>query len=225
MNYPPLILCSSISTLLPFLSSFLIIKNFNKHSRSQLFLWIFFALAVLVEISLFILNSLGKQSAWVFPIYTLVEYVLITIVIAGWQSKLSMARVMRVSIPIYILLSVFINVIGLESFSIDTVNYVTRPLAIFLIGSFAFLDLQALWSQTLTNITSDYRFWMLLAMALYYSSSLIVFAFMFTKDRGLLLSLLEIHAVVNIIHNILFTIGIFKVRGGEQAAIQPTSAS
>ncbi len=223
--YPPLVLCSSISALLPFLASAAIFKHSNKYSKSLVFLWIFFALSVVAEIILYILNSQKKQSAWVAPIYTLIEYVLISSVLADWQTKPAIARLMRISIPIYILFFVLINVAGLENFSAKTVNYITRPLAVLVMSTFALLSLQALWSQTPTNLAGDYRFWMLLAMSLYYSTSLGLFAFMFTQDRDLLVALLKIHAVVHIIHNILFTIGVFRVRGANQTTPQPSSAS
>jgi hypothetical protein len=223
--YPPLLLCSSVSALLPFIASTTIFKHFSKYSKSLGFLWVFFALSVVAEIILYILNSQKKQSAWVAPIYTLIEYILIVIVLAGWQSKPAIARLMRISIPIYIFFFVLIKVAGLENFSADTVNYVTRPLAVLAMSTFAFLTLQALWSHTPANLTDDYRFWMLLAMSLYYSASLGLFAFMFTKDRDLLVALLEIHAVVHIIQNILFTIGIFQLKGPKQTGLQATSAS
>jgi hypothetical protein len=131
---------------------------------------------------------------------------------------------MRFSIPAYILLFILAKVTGVENFSADTANYITRPLAIFLLSAFAILTLQTLWRHSPANLTSDYRFWMLLAMALYYSASLVLFAFMFTKDQDLLIALFKIHAVVNIIHNILFTTGIFRV-GNAKPALQPTSIS
>ncbi len=225
MHYPPLILSSSISTLLPFLASIVILRHFSKYSKRSSALWIFFALAVATEITLFVLNAQRKQSTWIFHAYTLIEYVLITIVLASWQAKPTIAKVMRISVALYILLFILIKVVGLESFSSGTNNYITRPFALLLLSTFAFLTVQDLWRNSSSNLTDDYRFWMLLAMALYYSTSLGLFAFMFTKNQELLIALFKIHAVVNIIHNLLFTIGVFKVRAAQQVALQPTSAS
>ncbi|MGI0014668.1 MAG: hypothetical protein ACREBU_14695 [Nitrososphaera sp.] len=175
-------------------------------------LFIFFAFAVVSEITLFILTSQHKPSAWIFHVYTFIEYVLITMILVNWQNKSPIAKLTRLSIPLYIFCFVLIKVVGLENFETGLYNSITRPLAVLLLSTFAFLTLQALWSRTPANLTGDYRFWMLLAMALYYSTSLVLFAFMFTKGRDLLVALFKIHAVVHIIHNILFTIGVFRVR-------------
>ncbi len=225
MNNPLIVLCSGISTLLPFLASTFIFKYSNNRSKTFLFLWIFFASAAVSEIALFVLGSQGKPSTWIAHIYTLIEYVLISIILASWQIKPTLARLMHLSIPIYILFFVLIKMTGLENFSTDTVNYVTRPPAVLLLSTFVFLALQALWSHTPANLTDDYRFWMLLAMALYYCSSLVLFAFMFTKNWDLLAVLLKIHAVVNIMHNLLFTIGVLRMRDTKPMALQPTSSS
>jgi hypothetical protein len=185
---------------------------------------IFFAFAVVSEITLFVFTWLSKQSAWIFHIYTFIEYLLIMSILANWQHQSPIAKLMRVSIPIYIFFFVFIKVAGLENFETGLYNNVTRPLAILLMSTFALLTLHDLWRRTPANLTSDYRFWILLSMALYYSASLVLFAFMFTKDRNLLVALFKIHAVVNIMHNILFTVGILRVRGTKPTAFQPTSA-
>lgn len=132
---------------------------------------------------------------------------------------------MRLSISVYILIFVLIKLFNLENFSAETVNYITRPLALLLLTTFALLTLQNLWRNTSTNLTDDYRFWMLFAMALYYSTSLGLFAFMYTKNQELLIALFKMHAVINIIHNLLFTIGVFKVRAAQRVALEPSSSS
>jgi hypothetical protein len=159
MNYPLLILFSSISALLPFLASTLSFKYTDVRSKNIVFLWIFFILSVVTEIALYILNSQHKQSAWIFHIYTVIEYILIMMILASWQSKIPMSKLMRISIPIYIFLFVIIKVIGLENFETGLYNNITRPLAVLLLSTFAFITLQDLWSYTSSNITNDYRFW------------------------------------------------------------------
>jgi hypothetical protein len=188
--------------------------------------WFFFAIAAMTEVILHIFSLQNKQSIWIVHVYTVIEYVLIAIIIANWQTDMAIAKLVRMSVLVYIFIFVLTKATGLENFSATTVNYVTRPLAVLLLSTFALLTLQALWNHISVNLTDDYRFWMLLAMALYYSASLVIFAFTFIKGQDLLLALIKIHAVVNIIHNILFTIGVFRVRGAKPAAaLQPTSAS
>lgn len=209
---------SSISTFLPFLTSVFLLKHANK--GKTLLLWrLFFTFAALTEIILYFFSLYNKQSGWVFHVFTFVEYILIASILADWQNKPATARLIRQSILFYALFFVFTKAVGLENFSADKANYITRPFAILLMLASAFLSLRDLWEKLPTNLTHDYRYWMLLAMILYYSTSLVLFAFMFTKNSVLLMGLFKIHAVINIIHNLLFTIGIFQIRRTPQAAL------
>lgn len=223
-NYHVIFAISSISTFLPFLTSSILVKHVKGYRVLKIF-WFFWTVAATTEIIVNIFTLHGKQSALISHIYTVIEYYLIAIILANLQTDSVIAKLMRRSVPIYIFIFVVIKIAGLENFSAGTINYITRPLAILLLSTFAFLTLQNLWSRTPANLTNDYRFWMLLAMALYYSASLILFAFMFTKDLSLLIALFKIHAVINIIHNVLFTIGVLQLRGPKHAELQPTPAS
>lgn len=224
-NLPTLVLFSLISTVLPLLFSLPIIRRVNEQPRDLLLLLIFFAFAVATEVILYVFFSLSKENAWIFHIYTLIEYVLMTIILANWQNKSRSARLMYISIPVYLLCFLLIKATGLESFETGLYNNITRPLAVLLLGAFAFFTLQNLWRHTPANLSKDYRFWMLLAMVLYYSTSLGLFAFMYTKNQALLVLLFKMHAVVNITHNILFTIGVWRVRGQKGIDLQTTQAS
>lgn len=219
MRHPFLILCSIISTFLPFLACVTLLKHFSKQTKSVQYLWAFFAFAAISEIILFILNTQGLRSAWYHHIYTLIEYVLIIMILTNWQTPSTVVRLMRASVPIYISCFIFFKIAGLENFEPGSYNSLTRPLAVLLLSTFSILSLQALWRQSSANLTSDYRFWMLLALVLYYSTSLVLCAFMFTKNHALLVALFKIHAVANITRNLLFTIGVFQLRKAQQTAL------
>lgn len=220
MKLPLIVLCSIISTFLPFLACVTLLKHFSKQTKSVKFLWAFFAFAVISEIILLILNSQKIPSAWFHHIYTLIEYVLIIMIFTNWQTDSVVARLMRVSIPVYIFCFILLKIAGLENFEPGSYNNLTRPLAVLWLSAFAFLTLQALWRQSSANLISDYRFWALLAVVLYYTTSLILSAFMFTKNHSLLDALFKIHAVANILHNLLYTISVFRIRKAQQTALQ-----
>lgn len=219
MNTPIIVFCSSISTFLPFFAAMVLFRSYHYRTKAHFLLWTFFALAVVTESILHFLGLLGKHSGWIFHIFTFLEYILIASILTAWQSNATFAQLIRFSIPLYISFFVFTKVIGLENFSTDTANFITRPLALLLLSIFAFLTLQDLWRQMTVNLANDYRFWILLAMVLYYSTSLVLFAFMFAKQWKILDALFKIHAVINIIHNLLFTIGIIQIRRTPQAAL------
>ncbi|MGH7494915.1 MAG: hypothetical protein ACREOO_21290 [bacterium] len=208
--YPPLVLCSAISTFLPLFASATRIGHVTKCSTGLVFLWLFFVFAVAAEIILYIFSWHGNQSAWIFHVYTVIEYTLATIVLAGWQIDSKLSKLMRSSIPIFFFCFILIKAVGLENFEPGLHNNITRPLAVLLLSASALLTMQNLWRETPENLAKDYRFWMLLAMAFYYSTSLVLFAFMFTMQLEMLDALFKMHAVTNIIHNILFTVGVFQ---------------
>ena len=189
-------------------------------------LWlVFFSVAAATEIIIHIVSLQHYQSAWIFHVYTCIEYILIAKILGHWQNKLVYSRLMQASIPVYLLSFAFIKAVGFEGFEAGLYNNITRPLALLFLTTFTLLTLLDLWRNTSINLTDDYRFWMLFAMALYYSASLGLFAFMYTKNQELLIALFKIHAVINIIHNLLFTIGVFKVRAAQQVALEPSSSS
>jgi hypothetical protein len=216
MNYPPLILCSSLSTLLPFLAILIVLKYASNHKP----LFILFTLSVAGEAILYYLNSQHKPSAWFFHIYTFVEYMLIAIILTAWQGSPRSGRLIRMSSAFYILVFALVKTTGLEDFETASYNTITRPLAVLIIGVFALYSLRDLW-LTSANLTSNYRFWILLSLALYSSTSLVISSFMFAKEIRLLEAMFEIHAVVHIAHNILFTIGIFVLRGTRARNLSP----
>lgn len=208
---------SGISTLFVFLISSLYFKQVRTH-RGMMLWWIYFALASLTEIILHIFSYNNQQSAQVFHIYTLVEYFMLTMILATWQDAKIAAKRMRLSIPIYIVVYALIKFVGLEDFSAATINVVTRPVALLMINVFSCYTLFSLWSNPPEKIFRDHKFWMLIALILYYNISLILSAFMFMKNVAVIVALFEIHAVVNIIHNILFAIGVFLCAQCDQDA-------
>jgi hypothetical protein len=72
-------------------------------------------------------------------------------------------------------------------------------------------NLQSLSQNTPGRLRWDYRFWILLALAGYYSSSAILFSFTYLENQQMLISILYLHAIANIMHNVLLTIGVFHI--------------
>lgn len=211
-NLSFLIAASSVSAAFPLLPMNATLFQYIRTKRTLIFLFAFFGVAVITEVALYVHSLNSIPSGWIFHLFTFIEYLLIVTILSRWQIKPRLAILMRLSIIIFILLFVILRVAGLEDFSAHTASFVTRPVAVLSLCILAFITLHNLWQHTPASINKDYRFWMLLAMVLYYSASLGLFAFMFTDDRDLLVLLFKIHAVVNIIHNILFTIGVLQIR-------------
>lgn len=208
--YSVIFALSTLSTLLPFACSIVLYKYFTGH-RDRILLLLFFTLAVVAEILLNTLSYFGIKSTWLGPVYTILEFALVAGLLSYWQGKPSMQRLLRWSIPVFIGLYALVNVSDLERFAGDKINFISRPLALLILDAFVLYTLYALWQERPGQLASDFRFWILLAKAIYYSGSITQFAFMFTSNMGLMITLMKIHAVVNILGNILLTIGVLRI--------------
>lgn len=200
--YPTFVFLSFISTFLPFLAG----SKLYKKIPSFRILWLFFAFSATTDLTLFILNSLHQQTAWIASIYTVCEYIFISIILAEWHHNKLASKMMLASIPAFLLTFAILKYIKLENLEAYSIN---RPLALLLLSAFASMTLLSLWKRQTDMLPLDFRFWMLIAILLYYCGSLIPFAFMSVNDGPILDWLFQIHALINILHNLLFCAGIY----------------
>lgn len=136
-----------------------------------------------------------------------------------WLKAENLLKWIRYAIPFYLIFFLAVKLTGLEPFEAFSYNFITRPVALLIMVFFIFKTLFELWESATSEVTNDYRFWTLFALAIYYASSTVLFVFTFIEDRKFLVIVMSTHAVLNIIHNLLFTIGIFKARGARQIAV------
>lgn len=150
----------------------------------------------------------SKPNAWLIHIYTPIEYGILAHMLSSWQERRLVSNFISVSIPVYFTVYLMLKLSGVENFEADTINYVSRPLSLLLVAGFASYTLNRLCTGESSFLLRSYRFWILLAIVVYYSGSTIIVAFMYLESRTLLVQLFYAHAILNILHNILFTIGV-----------------
>ena len=214
--YPPLILLSMLSTFLPCFYGSLLLK---KELPAYRLLWAFFLFAVIAECALFVLSSFKYPTQWIFKLYTAVEYVLISLVLARWHQKKAISKLISSSIFLYLAIFALIEFVLLGQSATGKINHISRGIALLLLSASVFLTLNDIWSRAADSLTKDFRFWMLMAMALYYCSSLVPIVFMFAEDWEFLKALFQIHAPFNILHNLVFCVGIYI---GRKYGMPPT---
>lgn len=205
-NTPLLIILSNLSTALPFLSATALLF-FTKNIRSKTLLWLFFTIAFVTEILVHIYHIAGKPNAWIIHLYTPLEYILIIAILSQWQSKTQARKAMLISIPLYLGLYTILKLLGIENFESSTINYISRPISLLLISGFVLFTLHRISTTEETFLQTDFRFWILVALAIYYIGSIIIVPFMYITIRDILLFLVYTHAILNIIQNLLFVIG------------------
>lgn len=198
---------SAISTAIPLLTALLLLK-LKGLSKELKILLTFLGVAAFTELIVTTSSIMRTPNLWVAHIYTLLEYVLIAFLLSLWQQNNKIARLVRLSIPLYLLAYFIIEISGLENFGLDSLNHLTRPTALVLLSGIALYTLLQLWQSTTIDLYQNFRFWVLAALVIYYTGTVIIFAFMFIKENRVLRYLLLMHSPLNILHNLLFTMGI-----------------
>lgn len=161
---------------------------------------------------MFILAKEKLHNIWVFQIYSLFEFVLVLTLLKCWLNDEKSLSAIRYAIPLYYFFFLIVKLTELEPPEPSTFNFITRPIALLVMVFFIFRTLFELWENTTIDLEDDYRFWILFAFMVYYASSMVLFSFSFVPEKKFLLPLVYTHAVLNIIHNLLFTVGAFKAR-------------
>lgn len=217
---------SFFSTFIPFVLSTWFFKNKNFIRQQDLILlWSFWCLSAVVEVIVFVLATKKIHNIWVFQVYSLIEYLVILNLLKGWLQSERMLKWVRYAIFFYPVLFLVVKFTGIEPTDSNSYNFITRPTALVIMVFFIFKALLELWENTAADLNNDYRFWILFALVIYYSSSTGLFSFSYVKKEEILKAIVYIHAVLNIIHNLLFTIGVFKVRAAQRVALEPSSSS
>ena len=200
-------LISMISTLLPLLFGIRLLK---KQLPAYQLLWALFAVSAAMEVILFITAKLlHTENAWLVKYYTVIEYVLIVLLLARWHNNVAVSRLITGSIAFYLVVWVLIEFVFAKSGDAGVINVISRPAASLLLSVFVFMTLHSVWRQSADLLSQDFRFWTLIAMAIFYCASLIPISFLYIKNRELMILLGYAHGIVNILHNLLFCVGIY----------------
>ncbi len=197
-NLFPLYVIAASSTVIPVSVGVYLYRRLSPDMKILLFL---FAMVVLVEGYTFYQTLNKTDYYWIHHIYMPFEYGLMVFVFSCWQKRSLMRRALRISIIIFLLVCVA-DVIA--SRSLNVFNDLTAPLAYTLYVGISAYTLMNLQKEGYHSCFKNYRFWVGSALLLYSSGSLAYFAFF---DYFLSFGIWGIHAVLNIIAHILYSIG------------------
>ncbi len=206
-NLPAIISASVISSLVPFL----VWKALWWRAGSRFLpgaLWLFFLVAAATEVVVLTYSLLHMPNAWIVHIYTVIEYGLLAHVLSAWQENPAVRRAIKASIPAYLCLYLIVKFTGVEPFDAKTINYLSRPIALFLISGFSWYTLSQFWSRSSEKLSRNFRLWILMALITYYNGSIILDSFLYIENHDILLYLVYARSGLNILHNLLFTVGV-----------------
>jgi hypothetical protein len=196
-----LYICAAFFVLVPISVG---VSRFTRLNLQMKLLLLLFVIAVTVEGSTFYLARNGRNFYWVHHIYMPIEYGLLALIFSYWQRKPGMRQALRISIPIFFLICVW-DIVVLNN--LNELNVFTASIAFTLYVGMSAYTLLYLQFDNPYPILRDYRFWVSTALLIYSAGGLAYFSFHSEVVKGSMVEIWAIHAVLNIVAYILYTVG------------------
>lgn len=188
---------SGLSSLIPFIAG-IISYRFGKEDM-RIFA-IFFGIAVVSDLFLMYTAAQHMNNLWALHVWSLVEYCFLAYVFSYWQKNNTFRRLLRWSIPVFIIMWLVAKLISMEVMT-QFHNY-TRSIGSMILIVVSVTTLYRLSESE--GIFRLYQFWISLGVLIYFAGNIIWFS---VNNIVLVGSLLFMHSIVNIIANLLYTGG------------------
>ncbi|HMT29605.1 MAG TPA: hypothetical protein PKD91_10030 [Bacteroidia bacterium] len=149
---------------------------FNKYrifdSGSSIFR-VYFFIAAAVDILLFILQSMKIHNIAVMNLFSLAQFLLIALALNQWMKNELLKKTIRIfSLIAFSVLTVKI-LINIELKDFDTFSLAVENIILVICSSIVMINLTG---DTRQYLFKNYRFWITLAVFIYFSVSTVVFA-------------------------------------------------
>lgn len=211
-DYAVLILLGHISALTVAIPFFVALFRRRKLDAPDRTLWLLMSISAITEIIIEILRSYDINNMYVTHVYTILEFVLIS---------LFFARAIKPSKLIYAILAValvFLYISGYELFhdpedTSDEISTTTEAIVfiIYSLSTFYYM----LQHPGQSSVFSIPLFWFNTGILLYFSGNLFIFLFsnyLQAHSQQVYSELWGIHSVLNIVFYILISIGFWKTK-------------
>lgn len=189
-----LMVCSALSSTLPFMGAVICYKWLNKDLK---ILSILFLAAVTSDLTtLYIRFFTSEFNVWIFHIYTLLEFIILTILLYRWQVNRLIKKVIGFYIPFYIIIW------ALSKYFIESLNQIdgfTSTLGSALLMSAVMITFYQIITHEEHISLRDCRFLVMLGILIYNGGNLFIFGV------SNIIDVWPIHSIFNIISNIVYT--------------------
>lgn len=181
------------------------IGKFNSLGKQLKPLVFLFLITLVVEAVSYVFTIERRPYYWLFHIYTPLEYTLWMLVFSRWQSDGRLAALMKLTIPIFILVSVFFSVVAGK---INEMNSVVISLSFVVYAGVALLTLFGLQRDLKGPIYRYTRFWISVGLLASSVGSLAYFALNAIVFGYVIKEIWAIHVSVNIFTNLIYAVGL-----------------
>jgi len=142
-------------------------------------------------------------SVWCLHFYTPIEYSILVLVFSYWIKNNSIKRILRFSIPLFILIFV-LNKLFIES--MDHFDYITASIESIILLAISAYVLYNLHNEKLDSIFGMSQFWVAVAVLIYFAGNSLSFSL------SVIFPIWIIPSILNIVANLLYTGGFLCCR-------------
>lgn len=200
---------SSCSVGIPFIFG---IINKEKLTNSNISLLFMFVASVITEIVSVILHKNNIQNLFVFRIYTVVQFLLLSIFYVQSISSEKFKFFIKPAFTIFLIVEL-IDCLKSGFYSMDDAPLSVASIFLMIYSLFTFYYI--LQNTIYLNILNESVFWVNSAVLMYFSGCLFLFIFnsyVLNKSHKLHYELWGINSILNITFNVLMAIGFWKTR-------------
>jgi len=198
----PLLTISVLSSAAPLTAGIGNLKSLGRRLIPLIFL---FLITFVVEFVSYLLSLRQMSSYWLFHVYAPLEYALWMLVFSRWQSNGHLSALMKLSIPVFILISVFFSTVGGK---FNEMNSVVISLASVVYTGVASLSLFGLQRDSKGPIYRYTRFWISFGLLASSVGSLAYFALNGIVFRYAIQEIWAVHLSINIFTNLIYAVGL-----------------
>lgn len=200
---------STLFSTLSFIVGLLCIKSINRYLVP---IFLIVSVSFVTEIINVVLVRSNINNLFIFHFYTVIEFILISFFYLLFFKKYLNANYLLLPIPVFLIVT-FIDykINGLNSMDNFSASIEAVILSIYSLVSFLFVMRKLLFE----NILSAPFFWINSGVLFYFSGGLLVFAFsnyFLATELSNHSALWSIPQLLNILYNILISIGFWKAR-------------
>lgn len=201
---------SSLSGVIPIIFALLIIKHLKNYIL-PIFVLVFISLAV--EIINWNFNKFSQNNLYIFHLFTVVEFILISLFYAVYFKQYFKPLIFIILIPLFLIIAITeYYTKGAASMN----NISASAESIILVSYALFLYYFVMTKSLIEHLLSHSIFWFNSAVLVYFSGNLLLFIFSSylaeTENKNYFMLWATIHSFFNITFNLLLSIGFWKTR-------------
>ena len=169
-------------------------------------LGVFFIFSTTIEFTLIILSEYGIKDIWLINVFAMLEGLVYFYVCGKWfQSEQMFRRVMFLFV-IYFIYWLYTTFITGNFIEFNDKEKILKGILLIIVSGYLLIHIS---KEDSIMLAKDYRFWILSAILIYFSTSEVVFATanFVLENRPAIQYAWAIHSVINIFSNLLFAIG------------------